>query len=591
MPEFTHSDFFRTICGIPSSLRMIYKVDKKYISGLIVLTLINGVIPVISLLISQELINTIISGGQLSYIISVYVVIQICSAVVTQLNSYFGEKIGFLLSYNLSTRLMERVAMLKLPDFEQSTVYNLVEKLNQGVSYKPLQLLNAILSLLSSTVSLFLSLYYIGSWRLEFALLLLIIPILSLVLFIKVGQMEFLLQWKRADKERKVWYLNYLLTHDFSFKEIKLNGISDYLINEYKQLKEQFILQDLSISRKKISFNLLLGGVLNIIGLVGIVFMVLLIRQGKLLLGNMVSLIQAFGRVDTYSQDIIHNIYIINNSNLYMEQLLMFLDDSSQSDKQCNSVSKVDISEVEFRDVSYIYNGNNTPAVKSINLKLLKNELVAIIGKNGSGKSTLVKLLAGLYIPSKGVILYDNLDFKDNETFFQNNISALFQDFVKYELSLKENICLGDLSKMDIEESINLISHDFNIDFIKRGGRIDLDTQLGSWFNNGRQLSGGQWQKIALLRTFFKEAPIVILDEPSSALDPISEKQLFDTFKKNAKDKISIFISHNIKSAQKADKIVVLDNGEIVGVGTHVELLHKCPEYQEIYYSEEYGNV
>ena len=158
--------------------------------------------------------------------------------------------------------------MLKLPDFEQSTVYNLVEKLNQGVSYKPLQLLNAILSLLSSTVSLFLSLYYIGSWRLEFALLLLIIPILSLVLFIKVGQMEFLLQWKRADKERKVWYLNYLLTHDFSFKEIKLNGISDYLINEYKQLKEQFILQDLSISRKKISFNLLLGGVLNIIGLV-----------------------------------------------------------------------------------------------------------------------------------------------------------------------------------------------------------------------------------------------------------------------------------------------------------------------------------
>ena len=199
----------------------------------------------------------------------------------------------------------------------------------------------------------------------------------------------------------------------------------------------------------------------------------------------------------------------------------------------------------------------------------------------------MMKLLCKFYKPSSGAIKFDETLIEDYDVIeYRKIIGAVFQDYAKFDLTVRENTALSDLGKIADDAEILLALKKSGFDETE-----NLEQLLGTQFEDGRDLSGGQWQKIALLRTFFKEAPIVILDEPSSALDTISEKQLFDTFKKNAKDKISIFISHNIKSAQKADKIVVLDNGEVVGVGTHVELLHKCPEYQEIYYSEEYGNV
>src|SRR5699024_5007750 len=276
--------------------------------------------------------------------------------------------------------------------------------------------------------------------------------VISLVIFMRVGQLEFLIQWERANSEREVWYINYLLTHDFSFKEIKLNGISQYFIDKYGTLKRNFMNQDLNISIKKVLFRGSLDILLNFINGIAIFMMIQSIRSGKLLVGNFVSLIQAITRVNTYSQSMIQNTYIIYNTSLFMEQLFKFFDmEVSNISIQNSRISRIEkrIDKIKVNNLSFIYPGSVKKTLEDINVEFNKGELVAIVGKNGSGKSTLVKLLSGLYQPSEGQIYYNNesSDVLDL-SYYQNNVSVLFQDFVKFELSVRENIGLSDVNSI-----------------------------------------------------------------------------------------------------------------------------------------------
>ncbi|HFU3861967.1 TPA: ATP-binding cassette domain-containing protein, partial [Streptococcus suis] len=226
-------------------------------------------------------------------------------------------------------------------------------------------------------------------------------------------------------------------------------------------------------------------------------------------------------------------------------------------------------------------------ALSEISLSFKCGELVAIVGKNGSGKSTLVKLLCGLYKPSQGEIVFNGISNKNLDlAFYQKHVSVLFQDFVKYELTLRENIALSNLEILNDTQAIKLALKKFSFEVDR-----DIDMQLGTWFQDGRQLSGGQWQKLALVRTFLKNASVYILDEPSSALDPVSEKEIFDKFIELSRDHVSIFISHNLKSAKKADKIIVMKDGKVDGVGNHETLLRTNEHYKKMYYSEQYEEL
>lgn len=220
-----------------------------------------------------------------------------------------------------------------------------------------------------------------------------------------------------------------------------------------------------------------------------------------------------------------------------------------------------------------------------------KGERVAIVGPNGSGKSTFIKLLTGLYEVQQGDILINGINIKELDMdSYMNQIAALFQDFMKYEMTLKENIGFGQIDKLHQTNKMHEVLDIVRADFLKSHSSYQFDTQLGLWFDEGRQLSGGQWQKIALARAYFREASLYILDEPSSALDPIAEKETFDTFFSLSKDKIGIFISHRLVAAKLADRIIVMDKGEIVGIGTHEELLKTCPLYKKMDESENYMN-
>ncbi|MCC9805794.1 ABC transporter ATP-binding protein, partial [Streptococcus agalactiae] len=563
-----------------------------YASYLIILNILQSIIPLASLFIYQELINAVLKkGSNIFSVLIVYILMQMMLSILSQLNSYISEKFNMNLSYNLNLKLLKKTSSLNLIDFEQADTYNLIENIVQDSTYKPFQLFNAIIGVITGFLSLLTSIIYVSTWNVAVSTFLLIIPVISLVIFMRVGQLEFLIQWERANSEREVWYINYLLTHDFSFKEIKLNGISQYFIDKYGTLKRNFMNQDLNISKKKVLFRGSLDILLNFINGIAIFMMIQSIRSGKLLVGNFVSLIQAITRVNTYSQSMIQNTYIIYNTSLFMEQLFKFFDmEVSNISIQNSRISRIEkrIDKIKVNNLSFIYPGSVKKTLEDINVEFNKGELVAIVGKNGSGKSTLVKLLSGLYQPSEGQIYYNNesSDVLDL-SYYQNNVSVLFQDFVKFELSVRENIGLSDVNSIS-DSKIKKHIDNLKLNFLTAENNFNLNQRLGTWFNDSRQISGGQWQKVALARTFFKNASIYILDEPSSALDPVSEKEIFDEFVTRSRDKIALFVSHNLMAASRADRIIVMQDGRIIDEGKHDDLISKSKYYRELYYSEKY---
>lgn len=283
------------------------------------------------------------------------------------------------------------------------------------------------------------------------------------------------------------------------------------------------------------------------------------------------------------------NVYSIYNANLYIQLLKDFLE--IKEGENALGGTKVDnIKTIELRNVSFDY-PQCKMALSTINLKIKSNEQIAIVGKNGSGKSTLFKILCGLYKPTSGKLFVNNLDLENIDVkSYRNCISVLFQDFLKYEGTLEENVYIGDISTEVDENKIKNSLCKANVDFLKTERGYELKRGLGNWFDEGGQLSGGQWQKIALARTYYKNADLYLLDEPSSALDVTAETKIFKSFFEVSKNKIAIYITHRVKIAQDANKIIVLDGGKIVGIGTHAELLKNCSVYQDLYNQENLKN-
>ncbi|WP_072176304.1 ABC transporter ATP-binding protein, partial [Bacillus subtilis] len=562
---------------------------------LILFSIITGILPIVSLYISQELINSLVTiRKDVSVVISIfltYLGVSFCSELISQVSEYYNGKFQLNIGYKLNYKVMKKSSNLALKDFENPEIYDKLERVTKEISYKPYQIIQAIITMTTSFVTLLSSIAFLMSWNPKVSLLLLVIPVISLFYFLKIGQQEFFIHWKRAGQERKSWYISYILTHDFSFKELKLYNLKDYLLNKYWDIKKSFIDQDTKILRKKTYLNLIYEIAVQLVGAVIIFIAIMSAFAGKIMVGNVMSYIRSVSLVQSHSQSIMTSIYSIYNSNLYMNQLYEFLELREEKNQGHKKQIVEPIHSVIFQNVSFIYPNQGEQTLNHINVSLNKGERIAIVGPNGSGKSTFIKLLTGLYEVQQGDILVNGVNIKELDMdSYMEQIAALFQDFMKYEMTLKENIGFGQIDKLHQTNKMHEVLDIVKADFLKGHSSYQFDTQLGLWFDEGRQLSGGQWQKIALARAYFREASLYILDEPSSALDPIAEKETFDTFFSLSKDKIGIFISHRLVAAKLADRIIVMDKGEIVGIGTHEELLKTCPLYKKMDESENYMN-
>lgn len=586
-------DIIVSLKQIPKTIAILLRIDRKAFFLTILLSIFTGILPVITLILSQELINSLVRMDSFysstMRIFALYILASFTGAMLSELKGFIEGKFQFLLQYRLNYMVMEKCTDLALEDFETSEMYDKIEKITGEIAYRPFQIFLAIISLLTAAITMISSALLLIAWNPYISAVLLIVPIISLLYFLKIGQQEFETIWNRAKEERKTWYLSYLLTHDFSFKEISVLEIKNYILANYKKLSDIFIGQNINILKKKTKFNLIYEVVMQGISFLIISAAIMSAYVGEILVGNVMSYIRSVGLVQTNSQSIMANIYTIYNSSLYMEMLFDFLNYCNKK-KATNSSIKVKhgISNINIKHLSFAYK-NKGHTLKNININLNKGEKIALVGPNGSGKSTLIKVLLGLYETNEGEILIDGISLNDLDIKnYRSKISVLFQDFVKYELSLRENIGFGDVAEIHNDDKIKEILDKLQLDFLRQNEDYELNMQLGNWFEDGRQLSQGQWQKIALARAYFRDADVYILDEPNAALDTVSEREIFDKFFERSRGKIGIFISHRLNAAKMADKIIVLNEGEIVGIGNHEELLENCSTYQMLYQAEIY---
>ncbi|XBX04430.1 ABC transporter ATP-binding protein [Enterocloster clostridioformis] len=566
------------------TVKLLWKFNKKDLLLVFIISGLNGIYPIVTLVITQNIMNTIQEMikpfSELVSLMILYSVIMFVGILVTGLNTYYMNQLSIKLTYHMNYLLMNKCSELTLEDLEKTETYDKISRLENDIAVKPYQALQSIVGMISAVITFCSAAGIIFGWRKILFMLILIVSFVILLLNIKVGDSEFLMRFKRSDSERKSWYCSFLLTHDVAFKEIKSYNLNLFLLDKYKALCGRFIKEENRIVKYKILLNIFLALTQDILSVIVMYFAIKEAYTGVILIGTAMTYMNASSMIQSNMSSLSTYVYNIYNSNLYMQLLEEFMAIDTLCINTGKNIGK--INEIIFNNVSYDYI-NKKYALKNINFQLKTGQSIAIVGRNGSGKTTLLKLLGGLYEAKRGTIKYNGIDGRYlNKSALRNQIAILFQDYLKYEGTITENITLGDISKPEDRERINKVLKRAGVDFGKTEDKYNLDMNLGTWFENGSQLSGGQWQKIALARSFYKNASVYIFDEPSAALDARSEKHIFKELLKYKSDGILIYITHNVQLAKKADIIIVLNEGEIIGVGDHNKLSETCVLYKEM---------
>ena len=578
------------------TIKLLFACGKGYIFLILIFAVAFSVFPSISTLIMREMINTLqVSSNNWRYlcnILIVYIIIDIIQSFLSLASKYCESRFQMQGSLMVNMSILEKVKEFSLKDFEDSEIYDLLQRAMKVTFTRIFGFFKSFVLLFQSFVNILLFSLILISWKWWLIPIILIVPIVNSFITAHFGKKQFLLIKHRAPEERKSWYYQYLLTKDIAFKEIKIFNLGKYLKDQYKNLGMKFIAQDKDLLNKKSCMQVFLILLEEVINSLILVYVVLKAFIGEILLGDLTTYTKSMSSVKSNAQNFLTQLNSIYENMLYISQYFEFMDKKGYDqtialeEKSTQSVqnSMCMIPSIEIKNLSYRYKGQNRDALHNINLKIEQNSLVAFIGVNGSGKTTLVKILSTLYQDYSGEVFFGNYELRNLDSeIVRQKIGILFQDFVRYELSARENIAFGNLSKIeDTEEIENIVS---NVGLDKRLGNIDM--QLGFWFNDGVQLSGGEWLKIALGRAFIRNADLYLLDEPNAALDAISEKKILQTFKKLATGKIGIIISHRISSIKDiVDKIVVFRDGQIEAIGSHSELMQSSQTYKELYLDE-----
>ncbi|ASJ52736.1 ABC transporter ATP-binding protein [Brevibacillus formosus] len=582
----------------PKIFRLFWTVEKGYFITIVILNIIQGLFPVGMLYVTQELVNAVSTGvGQdwdtiaISFLL--FLSFILVKQLVTLLQNYVEGLFQSLLANRLREMVLDKASTLGLADFENAEVQDQLKRAQQETSYRPYQIFVLVLSILSGGISLVSTSLFLFFWKWWVVFILILFPLISFYSYFRLSQQEFYIHWNRAERERKGWYISYLLTHDRAFKEVQIYKLGPYLIKHFRDMIAQFFYEDKKIATSRLKTSL----VFECLTIAMIAFMSFIAIKAaflkEILLGNLVSYLQGITLTHSTSQSLMHSLIGLSQHNMYVEQLFLFLDrDSSDPVKQ----QKVAIpaaprqnepfvlESIEFVNVSFTYPETERLVLQNLSFTIKKGESLAIVGENGSGKTTLVKLLTLLYKDYEGQILINGTDLKAFDLdVIRTKIGVVFQDFMQYEMSVRNNVGFGNLALLQHDDKLYHALEQSGMRSLAEGLEEGLDTQLGKWFADGLQLSGGQWQRIAIARAFLRNADLYILDEPSASLDPLAEKEVFDAFNLLTKERMGIFISHRYSSAQYADRIMVLDQGRIVEFGTHSELIRLQQKYASLY--------
>lgn len=399
------------------------------------------------------------------------------------------------------------------------------------------------------------------------------VPVLQYAYSVHISRVQYNIQKARTTKERKSWYISYLITQGVGIKEFKIFRLKDFMLNRFKQLNLGFIRQDIQIVKRTTVTYFLLDFLDYVIS--GFILLYIISRGvlQLILVGDVITYTRSVFNVRAKIKSIFSVFSTIAKNALFAGMYFDFMDLPVAEQDQNGGQILDSIDEIEVRNLFYKYPNSSNYSLQNVNFKLCKGSIMAILGNNGSGKSTLIKLLLGFYDNYEGEILFNGIELRDIErNSFYGLTSVLFQDFTKYESTVRENVAYGDIASLDNDEKIMQALTTVNFPF-RLLDEKKLETQLGYWFDDGKQLSMGEWQKIAIARTIMKNGDFYIFDEPDAALDINAQNDIVKIYTELAHDKICLMISHKIQQiSNMANEIIVLDKGQVAEQGSYAEL-------------------
>lgn len=575
-------NIFKNLVWIINNIR---KIDSKYIFISILSTIINGIISPISLIVMQKIINAVQVEKNLNIIIFyiiIYISIDLFNSVYSNFLGYYNTKYSMKFNLYFSEKIYLKASRLSLSDYENSKTYDIMNRAQNQGGDNLLSYYENFMSIITQLITLSFYIFILINFRVWLVVIIMIIPIFKYIINNKINLKRFEIIKQRTNDSRKSWYLTYLLSYGNFYKELKTYDLFSYFINKYKNLIKRFNNEDLEINKSQIKWSSLISIIETLIDGFIFYFTISLGFLGHILIGDVITYIKAISNSKSNITSILLDLSNIVSQSLFIVQLFEFFD--LKEEDISNKIKIDEIREIEIRDLYYKYDSSKEYVLKNVNLHINKNEKIAILGMNGSGKTTLIKLIMGFYRNYEGNILINGIEVRDiDKESLLKEISTLFQDFVKYEASFRENISYSNLDIMSEDEKIKNIANKFNfLDLINSYDK-KLDTQLGMWFDDGINLSMGQWQKIALARAFAKNSSIYILDEPNASMDAITEKEISDLYENILENKIGIIIAHRfLNIVNIVDKIIVLQNGEIIETGRHEELINKGNIYRDL---------
>lgn len=600
MPEEKNKEtagFLRRAFGVfgysRRALNLVWTTSRPLTVTLALLTLIGGILPAVIAYIGQLIVDGVVAASQsdnpdvrgvLSFV-ALEAVVVIAVAAAQRGISASQSLLRALLGQRVNVMILEKAMTLELSHFEDSEFYDKLTQARREASSRPLSLVTRTFGLVQNLISLA-----------SFSALLFAFSPWAVAILIAAGLPSFfaeakfsgdafrLFRWRSPDTRMQM-YLETVIAREDGVKEVKLFQLGPRLLQRYRDIFKKLFVEDRRLTIRRDTWGFFLGLISTVALYAAYGWIVVTTIVGSITLGAMTMYLVLFRQGQSAVSAILTAVSGMYEDNLYLSNLYEYLEQPvAQKRGEAHRGPKPE-SGLEFRNVSFKYAGADDYALKNISLQVTPGESLALVGENGSGKTTLIKLLTRLYEPTEGAIYLDGLDLQDWDVeTLRQRVGVIFQDFGRYQFSVGENIGAGDVRHIgDKQRWKNAATTGMAAAFIEDMPE-QYDTQLGRWFKGGRELSGGQWQKIALSRAFMRsDADILVLDEPTAAMDASSEAEVFEHFRTASDDKMTILISHRFSTVRAAAQIIVIHKGEILERGDHVSLLAKDGQYAHLF--------